>query len=542
LCGCGSDGDGTGGSGAASATGGSGGTSGGGASGGTSGGGASGGTSGGGASGGTGGVGGSSSGGYAGIDPNADCPGKLLPVEAAGHIETVGNGTPGSCTEQALADAVAAVNAVDGGGTVLFDCGGAQTIQLSKSIFVAKSMILDGGGNITLSGGGAVRVIELDHYLDFTLQRITIRDGFVRAGSENESGAGLLSPWFGTLLVIDATFENNHSASTDHDVGGGAIYAGGLTKAVISGCTFTGNSGSTGGGVLSRSTNLTVVDSVFYENSATTYGDGQYGNGGGLYIDRMWLDAPTDFVLCGSVFQSNHAKVHGSALFSYNLEGTGATFDRTTFADNDMAGSPGGGTGTVYHQGVPLLLVRSTFSTNSTGEHAGGLFLGGGTDATVENCTFVGNSTPGNAGALWAGDGNVSVTNCTFAENSADYGPVFFKGDAGAILLTNVILAQNRTENEFSALACHDTFDDGGGNIQWPETKRDGSSDLPCTNGVRFADPALVPLADNGGPTQTLAISAGSPAIDVAQVCPELDQRGMPRVGKCDSGAFEFQP
>lgn len=517
--GCGDGGD-SGGSGGASASGGSGGSGGSGASGGSSG-----------------------TGGYPGIDPNADCPGKLEPREPSGQLETVGDGTPASCTEQALHAAVAAVNGASGGGTVQFDCGGAHTIELTSSVFVENTMILDGGGTITLSGGGAVRVVELDHHIDFVLQRITIRDGFVPAGSENESGAGLLHPWFGTLEVIDVTFENNHSASTDHDVGGGAIYAGGLTRAVLSGCTFTGNSGSTGGGVLSRSTNLTVVDSVFYGNSATTWADsGQYGNGGGLYIDRMWLDAPTDFVLCGSVFRENHAKVHGSALFSYNLEGSGATIDRCTFQDNDMADSPGGGTGSVYHEGVPLLLVNSTFSGNSTGAHAGGLFLGGGSDADVQNCTFVNNSTPGNAGALWAGNGNVTVTNCTFAGNDADYGPVIFKGQSGNVLLTNVILANNTTANQYSALACHETFDDGGGNVQWPETKNNGNPDTPCTSSIVFADPALEALGDNGGPTQTLALAAGSPAIDVADTCPELDQRGMPRVGKCDSGAYEYQP
>ena len=348
---------------------------------------------------------------------------------------------------------------------------------------------------------------------------------------------------FGTLEVIDVTFENNHSASKDHDVGGGAIYAGGLTKAVLSGCTFSNNSGSTGGAVLSRSTNLAVANSVFFGNSATTYADsGQYGNGGGLYIDRMWLDAPKDFVICGSVFEKNHAKVHGSALFSYNLEGSGATFDRCTFKDNDMAGSPGGGTGSVYHQGVPLLLINSTLSGNSTGEHAGGLFLGGGSDAKIENCTFEGNKTPGNAGALWAGNGNVDVTNCTFSGNDADYGPVIFKGQSGKVKLTNVVIANNTTANEFSAVACHDTFDDGGGNVQWPQTKNNGKPDKPCAAGVDFSDPKLGALADNGGPTQTMALSAGSPAIDVAQNCSEFDQRGEKRVGLCDSGAYEYQP
>lgn len=483
------------------------------------------------------------SGGYGGGAPSVDCPGALAPVAPGATVQVVGDGTAASCTEQALRDGVAALEAAGTPGTLGFDCGGEHTITLGSSLFVGTSMTIDGGGVITLSGGGAVRVIELDHYLDFVLQRITIADGFVAAGSENESGAGLLSPWFGTLKVIDSTFRNNHSASLINDVGGGAIYAGGLTEAVLSGCVFEENSGSIGGGVLSRSTNLRVVNTAFYGNEATSAGDGQYGNGGGLYIDRMWLDAPEDFSLCGSVFQENHAKVHGSALFSYNLEGNGALIDRCTFADNDMAGSPDGGTGSVYHEGVPLQLVGSTFSGNSTGAHAGGLFLGGGTDADVENCTFVGNSTPGNAGALWAGNGVVRVTSTTFAENSADYGPVIFKGDSGSVTLTGVLFANNTTANEFSALACHETFTDGGGNLQWPATKNNGNPDTPCADGVVFADPGLGALADNGGPTLTAALVPGSPAVDAGgSTCPELDQRGMPRVGACDAGAFELQP
>lgn len=476
-------------------------------------------------------------------DPNTDCPGKLEPVEPIGEVVTVGDGTPATCTEQALHDAVAVINAAAEGGTLLFDCGGEHTITLTSSVFVSNTMILDGGGSISLSGGGAVRVIELEHEVDFTAQRLTIRDGYVPAGSEDESGAGLLHPWFGTLELIDVTFENNHSASEDHDVGGGGLYAGGLTHAVISGCTFASNSGSTGGGVLSRSTNLAVIDTVFVENVATTWGeDGQYGNGGGLYIDRMWLDDPIDLVICGAVFDRNQAKVHGSALFSYDLEGSGAVFDRCTFRDNTMTESPGGGTGSVYHEGVPLLLINSTFAGNSTGAHAGGIFLGGGTDAEVGNCTFVGNSTPGNAGALWAGDGNVTIANTTFAENSADYGPVIFKGESGTVTLTNVILANNTTANEFSALACHETFVDGGGNLQWPQIKPSGNPDLPCAETAMFVDPLLEALADNEGPTPTMALTAGSPAIDLGGECSMFDQRGMPRVGACDAGAFEFQP
>lgn len=478
------------------------------------------------------------------VDPSSGCEGRLDPVEPRGTVEVVGSGDPSSCTEEALHQAVAALNDAESEGTLTFDCGGDHTITLDESVYITTSMVVDGGGEVTLSGGGSVRVLELDHHLDFVLQRITIRDGFVAAGSENENGAGLLHPWFGTLEVIDAHFENNHSASQINDVGGGAIYAGGLTHAVISGSTFVGNSGSIGGGILSRSTNLRVVDTVFRDNEATSWAEsGQYGNGGGLYIDRMWLDDPADFVICGGVFEGNRAQVHGSAFFSYNLEGSGAVFDRCTFADNDMDGSPGGGTGTVYHQGVPLLLTHSTFARNTTGAHASGLFLGGGTDATVENCTFTDNVTPGNAGALWAGNGRVDVRHATFSGNRADYAPAIFKGQDGEVTLTGNVFAHNGTDNGVSALACHETFGDGGGNVQWPDTKNNGNADTPCTASVLFADPGLAPLADNGGSTDTMAIAADSPAAEVVtDDCPVYDQRGEPRPIPCAAGAYEPTP
>ncbi len=117
----------------------------------------------------------SDAGALMGGDPTSGCEGRLEPAAPSGHVATVGDGSAASCTEDALHAAVAEVDAA-GGGTVRFDCGGALTITLSRSVHVGgPATILDGGGEITLSGGGAVRVIELDHHVDFVLQRITIR-------------------------------------------------------------------------------------------------------------------------------------------------------------------------------------------------------------------------------------------------------------------------------------------------------------------------------------------------------------------------------
>ena len=71
------------------------------------------------------------------------------------------------------------------------------------------------------------------------------------------------------------------------------------------------------------------------------------------------------------------------------------------------------------------------------------------------------------------------------------------------------------------------------------------SSDLSCGStraGDRAGvDPQLGPLADNGGPTDTIALMAGSPAIDAGAACPATDQRGLTRAQgtTCDAGAFE---
>src|SRR5687767_4294963 len=95
-------------------------------------------------------------------------------VQAAG---VVGSGTPESCTEDALDDALADTMAT--GGTLTFDCGAApHTITVTSPKYITATITIDGGNLITLSGGGTTTVIELDNNLPLlTLQNLTIADG-----------------------------------------------------------------------------------------------------------------------------------------------------------------------------------------------------------------------------------------------------------------------------------------------------------------------------------------------------------------------------
>jgi hypothetical protein len=107
------------------------------------------------------------------------------------------------------------------------------------------------------------------------------------------------------------------------------------------------------------------------------------------------------------------------------------------------------------------------------------------------------------------------------------------------VTLRNTILSNAPSANCFQGLG---TLVSSGNNLSSDATcaaSLTGPGDLNNTN------PLLGPLANNGGPTQTHALLAGSPAIDAAGGCPPpaTDQRGVvrPQGSACDIGSFEFQ-
>jgi predicted outer membrane repeat protein len=478
------------------------------------------------------------------------CPERLAPVPPAGQVEVVGTGSAESCSEDALRAALTRL-ADAGGGTVTFACGGATTIKLSAPLVVAsdkdQSVIVDGDNLVTITGASKTRIFDLDNYTNFVVQRLTLADGFVAAGElevtnrPSNSGAAIRHPWYGTLKAIDVRFVNNQCASRDGEIGGGAIYAGGLSQAVLSGCEFAGNVASNGGGILNRGSTLTIIDCRFSGNQALGVGDGQYGNGGGVYIDGMNYDNPGDFLMCGTVFEGNTGMTHGSGMFSYYYPGMASAIRDCVFNANRFTNG-GKGSGALYHEAAPLTLTGTTFSNNTGGEHAGSIFLGQNSEAFITNCTFAQNRVSGNGAGLFNGAAIAHFTNCTFSGNDADYGPAIFKGDSATVTLQNTIFAANTTANQYSATSCHAAMTDQGGNLQWPATKASGNADQPCVAGILFADPLLGPLADHGGFSETFALGAGSPAIGLGNNCPTTDQRGLPRANPCDTGAYEHQP
>jgi len=467
-------------------------------------------------------------------EPEAICD--ALPLfDVSAPDATVGDGTPESCTAAALQ------TAADSGGVIVFDCGASPVaIVITSEIVFTQETVLDGGGLVTLNGGGVSRILYLDSGYDQTtprlaVQRLTFRDGASQPGGDDTAvGGGAIYRDGGSLTVIGCDFIDNRAPSPGQDIAGGAIYGFGGGDIVIAGSTFTGNSASDGGAVGSLNGDLTIINSSFTGNAATGTGGnpGNGGCGGAIYMDGA--DEATS--LCGVTIADNEAGAIAGGFFRVSNDNSGSfAMDRTT-VDSNIVTAEEGNAGGLYLQGLDMSIENSTISRNQ-GFYNGGIWIHT-SDVEMTNTTIVGNvATGSNGGGLWLSSPVTgTILNCTIAGNSAPAdgqggGAAFNAGAVEGLELKNTIVADNTSGTW--APGCSDALGDGGGNLEWP----DGQG---CAASPLVADPLLGELGGNGGPTETMLPDAASPAHDLGTGCPETDQRGEPRSEPCTAGAVEI--
>ena len=203
-------------------------------------------------------------------------------------------------------------------------------------------------------------------------------------------------------------------------------------------------------------------------------------------------------------------------------------YDSTWIAANATPNGDGGG---FYFNGVGATISQSTVSGNSaSGGDGGGIYVNGNT-FTLTNCTVTGNDSVDGGGIFIIGNTATLIAGTIASNTATNLGGGL--ENLSTPQLQGVIVANNTGGN------CDGTVTDGGTNLQFPGTT--------CGVSITSADPLLGPLADNGGPTQTMALGVGSPAIDAnTESCPPpaIDQRGIarPQGAACDIGAFELVP
>ncbi len=224
----------------------------------------------------------------------------------------------------------------------------------------------------------------------------------------------------------------------------------------------------------------------------------------------------------------------------YNGDGASLDLIDSTVADN-TSGHDGGGVMSFFN--TQTNVVRSTISGNTATNVGGGLRILG--DGTISNSTISGNtSTAWHGGAMFLTDGVVDVDHTTVAGNVSPGGTAalfvgtFGPSSATMNIGTSVVSAPtNCFLAPFGAGAV--AINSLGENVF-----TDGTC-FPVGSDQVVADALIGPLADNGGPTLTHALLAGSPAVDAAPAaaCPATDQRGVtrPQGAACDAGAFELE-
>jgi hypothetical protein len=210
------------------------------------------------------------------------------------------------------------------------------------------------------------------------------------------------------------------------------------------------------------------------------------------------------------------------------------TLDRVTIAGNSADGD-GGGVAVLTGGSSPSLVIEnSTISGNSADDRGGGIFVEGG-DFSITNSTVSGNSAGTEGGGIQLNNGQNSddIRNSTITGNTADAGGGVYEGSQGATIRGSIIAGNSATN-----------FDDVEGE-NWPVSFSilglDNNPGITDSGGNLFdVDPKLKPLKNNGGPTDTHGFKKSPAKNKGPSDAPNSDQRGAPRKGQPDIGAYEF--
>jgi Ricin-type beta-trefoil lectin domain len=292
----------------------------------------------------------------------------------------------------------------------------------------------------------------------------------------------------------------------------------------LSGLTLSGglaNNGVSGGGAIFSHGPLTVSQTTFSGNSAPA----ATGTSGGA------IDASGPLAVSLSTFSGNTAQEGGGILTQNTTSVTDTTFS--------------GNTATIFGGGAIVSVVGTLTVTGST--FTGNTGPGGGAidnDATVHvsNSTFTGNTAGSNGGGAIGNFGTATITQSTLSGNSSAFGANLHNLTTGApMTVTQSIVADGGGGG--TNCSGSPAIVDGGYNIDTGTSCGFSAANHSQNN----TNPQLGALASNGGPTQTMALPAGSPAVNaipatVAGCSGSTDQRGVsrPQGPACDIGAYEL--
>ena len=499
------------------------------------------------------------------------CCFSLLPALSGAATLTVMN-TNGDDSAGSLRKAIEDASTISGADTIIFDASlSGQTIRLNgMELTIDSDLIIDASAlpdGITISGdqtgdGDTVddsRVFFITGTIDVTLISLNITGG--RAGdgdsglpgnggsgsggtngydgSGGDNGGGIYSSQATLTLKRCAVAQNRSGDGGDGGAGGNASGGG------PGGDGNVGGDGGGGGGIYSSSGTLTLQRCTVAHNRSGDGGSG--GAGGNASVSGNGGDGGGN-----SDGGGNGGGIH-IATGTLTLEQCTVAHNRAGDDGNGGDGGDGAGGGNGGAGGD---------RDDSYGGHGGGIYSGVAT-LTLQRCTFAHNrSGDGGAGGNGGNGGNGGAGGNGGDGN--DGGGIFRSSAGAALSITDSIIAGNLvgtggdgspgidgSDGEGPDLNTDTNTTAGGINLIGDNTLNTGSAStlFPAGpfvgTGIAPLDALLGPLADNGGPTETLIPLRGSPALNpsggAAVSAFPTDQRGSARIvgGIIDIGAVE---
>lgn len=256
------------------------------------------------------------------------------------------------------------------GGKITFDCGSEPiTITMDRTAKVVNAandeVIIDGGGLVTLSGGGTTRILYMNtcdqeqgwttsqcqnqDHPRLTVQNITFADGNSTNETEYDGGGAIWSRG-GQFKAVNCRFFNNVCVGTGPDVGGGAIRVFSqyenrpvyIVNSTFGGEEGYGNIGANGGALSSIGVSWTIINSVFTHNKAIGNGGNPAqsgtpggGSGGAIYNDGNTMT----LTILGSVLEQNEVNAYGSSIFFVSNDHSGNIRIDNSTIQNNIGGS-----------------------------------------------------------------------------------------------------------------------------------------------------------------------------------------------------------
>ncbi|WP_197998912.1 choice-of-anchor Q domain-containing protein [Gimesia aquarii] len=448
-----------------------------------------------------------------------------------------------SLGQLSLREAIKLANSNTGSDTISFDNSfSGQTIVLLDELLITDDLTITGLGasQLTINGNANSRIFNIDDSrtgtkIDVEIRGLTLTNGSAATGGaiynseslsvidstlsrntatqqgaaiyndrgilsvdnsrlqENKVGEGNLEGHgggiyqnFGTLTVTQTEFIGNEASSS-----GGAIYSNSASSLSVSYSTFDLNNSGSGGAIYNRSAPIIIQNSIFSNNASHNFGGGAINNESG------------NLSIYDSSFIKNHTTSNGGAI-----DNRGTLFiSGSTFAENTTTFNGGA----LYNLGAEKLTIyNSTFSENMSNFSGGAIFLIGITDFSVVNSTVVGNKA-----------------------NTFSGGGIYSLQAIPNFTLRNSIVAGNTS----------------GSSAAQVDGSYSGQNNIISSSITGLLDPVL---KDHGGPTKTHALLAGSAAINAGNNSAATnaglttDQRGtgFARLldGTVDIGAFEANP